>query len=70
MIFETTYNIRGVYLFIYYTFDKVFREVIITKVELQDSDEDIYELLGESDREELLIKCLENYQEQGYYAKD
>jgi len=67
MIFETTYNIRGVSLFVYYTFDKVFREVIITKVELQDSDEDIYELLGESDKEELLIKCLENYQEQGYY---
>ena len=70
MIFETGYNIRGVDLFISYTFDKVFREIIITKVELQDSDEDIYELLGESDREELLIKCLENYQEQGYYAKD
>jgi len=63
MIFETTYNIRGVDLFIYYTFDEVFEEVIITKVELQDSDEDIYELLGESDREELLIKCLEDYQE-------
>ena len=70
MIFFTTYIIRGVTLFISYTFDEVFREVVISKVELQDSDEDIYELLGESDKEELLIKCLEDYQEQGYYAKD
>ena len=66
----TTLSIRGVDLFVSYTYDYVFEEIVITKVELQDSDEDIYELLGESDREELLIKCLENYQEQGYYAKD
>ncbi len=67
MIFETTYNIRGVTLFIFYTFDEVFREVVINKVELQDSDEDIYELLGESDKEELLIKCMEHFQEMNYY---
>lgn len=66
MIFETTHNIRGVTLFTYYTFDEVFREVVICKVELQDSDEDIYELLGEADKEEILIKCMEHFQEQAY----
>ena len=66
----TTYNIRGVDLFISYTFDRVFEELIIVKVELQDSDEDIYELLGESDKETLLVRCLEDYQELGYYGTD
>lgn len=67
MIFQTTYNIRGVDLFTYYTFDEVFEEVIIERVELQGSDEDIYELLGESDKEDLLIKCMEHFQEMNYH---
>lgn len=63
MVYRTTYNIRGVTLSASYIFDEVFEEVIIDRVELQDSDEDIYELLGESDKEELLIKCMEHYEE-------
>lgn len=55
--------VRDVALFVKYRYSAVFDEVVIEKVELQDSDEDVYELLGESDKEEILIKCMENYEE-------
>lgn len=63
MVYRTTYNIRGVTLCASYIFDEVFEEVIIERVELSDSDEDIYELLGEADREEIMIKCMQHFQE-------
>lgn len=63
MVYRTTYNIRGVTLSASYSFDEVFEEVIIERVELTDSDEDIYELLGESDKEEIMIKCMQHFQE-------
>lgn len=56
-------TLRGVKLYVLYEYSKPFEEVIVKSVTLQDSEEDIYELLGESDKEEILIKCMEHYEE-------
>lgn len=54
-------TLRGVKLYILYEYSKAFEEVIVKSVTLQDSEEDIYDLLGQSDVEDLNIKCMEDY---------
>lgn len=54
-------SIRDVPLTIVYEYSEVFDEICVLKILI--GDVDIYELLGEGDREEILIKCLEDYAE-------
>lgn len=57
-----TTELRGIKLYVFYIFDKVFEEIIIHKVYLQDSNTDLSEFLGHGDMETLTIRCMEDYE--------